>query len=246
MLFRSLETKFGRDSNPYRIRVLGLPPKTDEHTLIPWEWIEEAVDREIEGNDNLPLIKAVDCGAGGDQSIIASGRGYQIYPLKRATTPDSIVLINWVGNDIDTDRPDTVFVDTIGIGWAVEGALREKKGAIIEPADVRRTADNSDKYFNKRAECYDRLREAFASGLISIPNDRELKEQLGAIRCEYRGSKMIILEKKKLKAIIGHSPDEADAVAMLFYRATDLFSKVTAKPIQLRPTVYGESAWLAA
>ena len=220
-----LAERYGKESNPYRIRVLGLPPKTDEQTLIPWEWIEDACQREIEGLEGLPLVKGVDCGAGGDSSIIATRRGYQVYPLKRLTTADASILDGWIGTDIDAEQPDTVFIDTIGIGWAVEARLRDKKGAMIEAADVRRTADDDDKYVNKRAECYARLREAFEKGLIAIPNDPELKNQLGALKCEYVKSKMKILEKKKLKALIGHSPDEADAVALTFYRAPELLSK---------------------
>ena len=240
--------RYGRESNPYRIRVLGLPPITDEQTMFPWEWIEEAVDREIEGFDHLPLVKALDCGAGGDASIIATRRGYQVYPLKRLTTPDSTVLINWAGSDIDAEQPDTLFVDTIGIGWAVEGGLRDKKGALVEAADARRTADNSDKYWNKRAEMYDRLREAFEKGLISIPDDRDLKDQLGAIRCEYVKSKLKILDKRIIKKTLGHSPDEADALAMTFYRAPELLSKKrrALRPPMLRHDVAPGQAWMGA
>ena len=241
-----LANKYGVDSNPYRIRILGLPPKMDEQTLIPWDWIQEAVDREIEGNEREPQVKGIDCGAGGDASIICTTKGYQTYPLKRLTTPDSTVLINWVGNDIDADRPDAAYVDTIGIGWAVEGGLRQTKGAIIQAADARRTADNPDKYFNKRAEMYDRLREDFERGLISIPNDRDLIEQLGAIRYEYVGSKMKILEKKKLKKLIGHSPDEADALALTRYRPRQMLSKVRVRPMPIYRSQEGAAAWLRA
>jgi len=240
--------KFGRDSNPYRIRVLGLPPISDEQTMFPWDWIEEAVEREIEGYEHLPLVKAMDCGAGGDSSIIATRRGYQVYPLKRLTTPDSTVLINWAGSDIDAEQPDTFLVDTIGIGWAVEGGLRDKKGALVEAADARRTADNSDKYWNKRAEIYDRLREAFEKGLISIPDDRDLKDQLGAIKCEYKQSKLVIQDKRKIKKSLGHSPDEADALAMTFYRAPELLSKKRPKhaPPLTRHDVPLAQAWMGA
>lgn len=237
---------YGRDSNPYRIRVLGLPPMTDAQTLIPWDWIEEAVKREIEGNEKMPLVKGLDCGAGGDKSIIVTRRGGEVYPLKRLTTPDSSVLTSWAGNNIDADRPDAVYVDTIGIGWAVEGNLRQQKGAIIQAADARRTADNPDKYVNKRAEMYDRLREAFEKGAISIPDDRDLIDQLGAIRCEYVGSKMKIVEKKKLKKEIGHSPDEADALAMTYYRAPQFLSRNTRSVQAIRERRYGPQQWLGA
>lgn len=237
---------FGRDSNPYRIKVLGLPPIADATTLIPWDWIEEAVDRELIVDERDPLIKGVDCGAGGDHSVIVTRKGCQVYPIKRLTTPDSTVLTNWVANDIDGDRPDRVYVDTIGIGWAVEGNLREQKGSIVEAADVRRTADHADKYLNKRAEMYDRLREAFQRGTISIPNDEALKDQLGAIQADYSGSQMKIIEKKKLKKTIGHSPDEADALAMTFYRDAGLQSRVTAPRQRVPLPRQQEQGWLAA
>ncbi len=240
--------KFGRDSNPYRVRVLGLPPITDVQTLIPWDWIQDAVDRELEGYEREPLVKALDCGAGGDKSIIATRRGYKVYPLKRMVSPESSVLVGWAGNDMDAERPDALFVDTIGIGWAVEGQLRQLKGAVVQAADVRRTADNSDKYLNKRAECYDRLREAFEKGLISIPNDPDLIDQLGAVRCEYTASKMKILEKKRLKKFMkeGHSPDESDALAMLFYRRPQVLSHRSAANQALLAVRPMEQGWLRA
>ena len=240
--------KYGRDSNPYRVRVLGLPPMTDAQTLIPWDWIQEAIGRELEGNEKEPLLKGVDCGAGGDSSIICTRKGYEVFPLQRLTTPDSMVLANWIGNDIDAERPDSVWIDTIGIGWAVEGLVRDKKGAVVEGADFRRTPDRPDKYVNKRAESYDRLRDAFERGVISIPDDRDLIDQLSAIRCEYVGSKMKILDKKKLKKTIGHSPDEADALAMTFYRDRSMVSKQTRPPIRLASvwSARQEAGWLRA
>jgi len=248
MVIERLLEDFGRESTPYRIKVLGLPPLTDSQTLIPWDWIKEAVEREIEGYEKLPLIKGVDCGAGGDQSIIATERGGKVYPLKRLTTPDSNVLTAWVGNDIDGDRPDAVYIDMIGIGWAIEGNLRQQKGAIIQAADARRTADNPDKYQNKRAEMYDRLRGKFEKGAISIPDDPDLIDQLSVIRCEYVGSKMKILEKKKLKKLTkdGHSPDEVDALAMTCYRTWQFLSRTTRARVTPPVQDYGAQAWLRA
>jgi hypothetical protein len=210
--------KYSKDSNTYRIRVLGLPPQEDESTTIPWDWVEDAMAREIEVNDDDPVIKALDPGAGGDNSIIATRKGNRVYPFERMKSPDSVKLANWAGNNIDAERPDLFRVDTIGIGWAVEGHLREKKGSIIEAADVKRKSSEPEKYFNKRAEMYWRLREKLERGLIELPYDEELKNQLGAIKHKFANKGQIqILDKPTIKKELGHSPDEADALGMLFY-----------------------------
>jgi len=246
----ALAAKYGRDSNPYRIRVLGLPPLVDEQTLIPWEWIEDAVEREVELPAGTPLVKAVDCGAGGDHSIIATRRGPQVFPLKRLRTADSQALERWIGTDVDADRPDVVRIDTVGIGWAVEGNVRALKGAIVEAADARRAASDETRFYNMRAEMYWRLREAFERGAISLPDDVELKNGLGATRCEYvphKGHSVVkIVDKKKIKAEIGHSPDEADALAMTYYHPDALVSKVRRRRGPEPVLAAGLRAWMSA
>ena len=223
-----IEDKYGKESNPYRIKVLGLPPISDEQTLIPWDWIQDAINRPLEMVPNAPLVKGLDCGAGGSKSVIATRRGPIVYPFKRNTTPDSVQLANWAGTDIDAEQPDVMRVDTIGIGWAVEGTLREKKGSIVEAADARRMADDPQKFFNKRAEMYWRLREQFENGTISLPDDPDVQDQLGAMKSEYHKSQIKIVDKKKIVHEIGHSPDEAEALALTFYYPDTFISRVTA------------------
>ncbi len=211
-------------ANPYRIRILGLPPLVDEQTLIPWDWIMDAVNREVSPLPNDPVVKGVDCGAGGDSSIIATRKGPWVYPLKRNKTADATVLQNWIGADLDAEPTDCCRIDTIGIGWAVEANVREKKGAIVEPADVRRQADNPDRFKNKRAEMFWRLREAFEKSAISIPDDPDLIEQLGVIKVIYLPV-IQIEEKRKIKDTLGHSPDEADAVAITYFNPDSMVSR---------------------
>lgn len=250
-MIEALERKYGRESNTYRVRVLGLPPLVDEETLIPWDWIEDAVGREVEIPDGTPLIKALDPGAGGDSSIIATRRGAKVYPFKRRKTADSQALQAWAGTDIDLDRPDVFRVDTVGIGWAVEGGLRELKGAIVEAADARREASDPTRWLNTRAEMYWRLREAFERAAISIPDDVELKNGLGATRCEYvthKGHSVIkIIDKRKIRQELGHSPDECDALAMT-YATPDTFVSRAVRRRGQRITMPAQpaGAWMSA
>lgn len=228
----NMQKKYDKEDNSYRVGVLGLPPKTDDSALFPWEWIENAIQRDVELLPGDPLIKGVDCGGGGDKSIIATRKGHRVYPFKRNTSPDAVVVSNWIGADIDAENPDVVRIDVVGIGHGIEGSVREKKGAVIEAADSRRTADNSEMFYNKRAEMYYNLRELFQRGLISLSlldeaDARTLKFQLGAIKSKLDASGRIqIIEKATIKRQLGHSPDEADALAITCYEPDTRISRM--------------------
>lgn len=216
-LIESMEAKYGRDSNPYRVSVLGLPPIVDETTLFPANWVMDAVARDITPLENSPVIKGLDCGAGGDKSVIVTRKGGKVYSIKRLTTPDSQVLINWALGDYATDNADIMRVDNVGIGWAVYGALYDKIGSSIEAADSRKTADNPTRFANKRAEMYWTLRDQFEKGLISIPDDKDLIDQLLATKAVYDSGKIRIIGKAHVKKTLGHSPDELDGLALSYY-----------------------------
>lgn len=218
---RTIE-KYGIDSTPYRVRIKGLPPIVDEHTLFPMDWLLDAVNREIQPLERDPVVKGLDCGAGGDKSIIITRKGGKVFSIKRLTTPDSQLLINWAGADFLAEAGDILRVDNIGIGWAVYGGLFDRFGAKVESADSRKQASNTDKFYNKRAEMYWTLRDKFEKGLISIPDDPDLIDQLSVIRATYDKGKVKIIEKAKIKQELGHSPDEADSLALTYYYEDDI------------------------
>ncbi len=213
-----LENKYGRDSNTFRIRVLGLPPVADGGTLIPADWIQDAVNRELEPRASDPIIKTADFGAGGDKSVICTRRGGKVFPLKRKQTPDSNVLTDWVISDLISSEADAFGGDVIGIGWAVMGNVRKRapRKCMVRSIDSRSKAKDEKRFLNKRSEMYWRLREEFENGEISIPNDTELIDQLNAIKYDTNDRSQTFIVKKSVikKDLNGESPDEADAVAM--------------------------------
>ncbi len=226
----AIKKAYGLDSNPYRVSVLGLPPTADANTLIPTDWIHDAVAREIEVPEEYPLIKGGDFGAGGDNSIICTRRGGQIYPFKRNNTQDSNALTDWVVNDFYHAEAAALFGDVIGIGWAIMGNLRKAIGGHkVRSVDSRSKAMREEVYFNKRAENFMKLREQFENGLISIPDDENLIDQLSVLRKkeDNRGRIQIIAKseiKKELKE--GGSPDEADALAISYAFPDERYMKI--------------------
>ena len=211
-----LEDKYGRDSNPFRIRVLGLPPVTDSDTLIPYDWIEDAVGREFQILDTMPMVKGVDVGAGGDKSVILTRRGPTVYKISRNNTSDTMILVAKVSGEVAEDSPQATFVDIIGIGKGVYDRLREITHNVY-PVDVRRSARNGERFARLRDELWWTVREEFEKGTISIPNDLELKDQLSIMKYDTDSGKIKVESKKQLKGRGEDSPDEADALCLTYY-----------------------------
>jgi hypothetical protein len=217
--------RYGRDSNAYRIRVLGRPPMDDKEVFIPWDWVQDAVERDIEPAHDDPVIMGIDVGAGGDNSAIAIRKGPKIMAIYRKNTPKSEHFYEWALEVAKEWNPDAINVDCIGVGWGTTGFLR-KKGYKVYSIDVRETARDRDKYDLVREELWHTLRNKFEYGEISIPNDQELINQLGSIKVKHHDKKgrpkMPTKEEMKRKDSVGGSPDDAESICMTLAIADDV------------------------
>ncbi|MEP6756636.1 MAG: hypothetical protein ABJA67_14115, partial [Chthonomonadales bacterium] len=85
------------------------------------------------------------------------------------------------------------------------------------PMNVANTAIDSERFINRRAEIYWRLRERFQSGEISLPENRQMADELASLRYDIASNGKIKMESKDdmKKRGVG-SPDIADMLAMLF------------------------------
>jgi hypothetical protein len=229
--------RYGEDSPAYRIGVLGLPPLVDGNTLIPYDWIRAAIGRELEVGDHDPVMMGADIGAGGDRSVVCLRKGGKVLDFKRSSNPNTPDLADWIGATMDEEDAAVCFVDNIGVGWGVFTTL-QKMRYTVRAADSRKSSDN-ERFLNKRAEIYWKLREQFEHGLISLPepvdegDDNDpivcLARELGAIRNEVTGKKEKILDKKDIRRAIGFSPDHADALMMSYFKPDSLFRKAKGK-----------------
>ena len=83
--------------------------------------------------------------------------------------------------------------------------------------DSARSAGDPERYANERASAFWPLRMLLEEGLITLPADDRLQEELVQTRWGVTSAGQIRIEKKDaLKARLGRSPDRADAVAMAF------------------------------
>ena len=164
---------------------------------------------------SMPNILSVDVARfGGDSSTIGRRQGLAAFPIKRFTGIDNMALADRVAASIEQVMPDATFIDG-GRGEGVIDRLRQMRYNVIEINSQSQAAEHN-KYANKRAEMYDRLRKWMESGGC-LPYCPRLEAQITAPRYDFdKQGRMIIEPKKDIKARIGMSPDEADTVALTF------------------------------
>ena len=224
-----LEKKYGRESNTFRIRVLGLPPVAGENLVIPWEWIVDAVEREVEPLDDDQLIYTLDVGAGGDDSVGLRRYGPKVHPLEAVSYPESEKLTDWAVRAILGCEPKAVFVDSVGVGWGIAGNLRvrlKNTGIDVVDVNVSQAAFNEERFFRLRDELWWRTREEFEKGIISIPDDALLMGDLNAPRYDESSGKVKIESKKDMKNRGLDSPNRADALIMTNMWGHDLVRQI--------------------
>ena len=243
---------WGEDNPIYRARVLGEFPDQGEDTLFNLTEIERAVRRvlsesigpgsyagadanasadAIEGADafegssnpaNDEVVLAVDVARfGSDRSVILRRRGNHVEEIRTFQKLDTMEVAGWVTAAIKEFRPDRVFVDEIGVGAGVVDRLKEE-GHPVRGVNVARRARQDNIFANLRGEGFWRLRDLFANGGISIPNDNQLIGELAALRYSYDSRGRVLMESKEAMRRRGlPSPDTADALMLAFLEPVD-------------------------
>jgi hypothetical protein len=231
--------KHGRDSDEFRIRVAGefaAEEGVDDQGYVPLlveADLRAAKDTALRGRIRLGIDPAKD---GGDDMCQAARDSLKakILELEKVNTPKSIAHravghIKTFGID-----PDDVACDNFGEGANVaqEVALssvgtgpdgKALPNLRINGVNVGEGPDDPERFYNRRAELFWRLREWVKAGGEFCDLDK-WREELLSIR--YRrtpGAKdrIQIMPKpimRKLGLNHGRSPNKADALALTFYR----------------------------
>jgi hypothetical protein len=123
--------EYGEQSNVYRVRVLGEFPTTMDDALIPLEWIEQAVGRDVAQQGRM-VVWGVDVGRGGDPSALIKRHGNRVLePVKLWRDRDVMTTAGRVVREYEDTpkerRPSSICVDIIGVGAGVYDRLRELK-----------------------------------------------------------------------------------------------------------------------
>lgn len=224
-----------RPNDLFRVKVLGLFPKTSEDMLIPLEWCELAIERwrklqeEKFVSKKHPLIGIDVAGMGRDSSCFVPRYGNYVPEIKIHQSGGKADHMKVAGEATHwlSDAKAKAFIDTIGEGAGVFSRLEELgyKNAysckFSEGTKGLHDITGQYEFANMRAYCYWAVRDWLnpKNGFNpALPPCDELVAELTEVHWSFQSSGKIIIEAKEdIKSRLKRSPDIADALASTFY-----------------------------
>lgn len=224
-LIKQWEDDYGEDSDFFRVRVRGLPPKQEPDTLIPMDWLEEAKVRVVAALG--PVILGVDVARfGNDDTVICVKNGRVIEPFKKEYVihgNDTMQVAGKVKLIYREHHAVAANIDEIGVGAGVVDRLGEDKTINARGINVAEKANDEERFVNLRSEMWWAARESLDPknpAAMKIPDDPHLIGDLLSIKWSVDSAGRIKIEPKAdTKKRLGRSPDRGDAYALAVFES---------------------------
>ena len=220
------EKVYGRDSDFYRVRVLGQFPKVGSTQFIPEHLADAAMSREapVESYYFMPVVMGVDVARsgddGGDLSVAVIRQGRKVHSIEVFQEEDTMRLANKLINVARENHVTISYIDEVGWGAGVVDRLRMLNYNVVG-VNAGKLPDDEALYKDKRVEMADRLRSWLKDG-GDLPYDPELHKEMTGIEYGHvtqatRGELLRLEQKKDMKERGLPSPDRMDALAHTFF-----------------------------
>lgn len=228
---RDMEEKFGRDSDFYRVNVLGDFPQADPDSMIPEEWLVECMDSVsiddmlLRRNSNGGIIKQIGIDFarfGSDESVAMYRQGNALLDTNTYSHREPLDVVD--NTFLQQSRmgwrdTDTTYVpDATGMGQGVLGQFY-RYGKSVHEFHAGAIPCNPQMHDNKVTESWYSIREMVRQKQIYIPSDDTiLYRQLVTRKYDMTLKGQMYIEPKDIYKKRGYdSPDRADALVMTFY-----------------------------
>jgi len=244
-----MKRQYGEDSNVFRVRVLGLPPTTDDNAIMGRVLVESAVGRDVEATNVLPVWGIDIARMGSDRCALCKRKGNVITePIKHWGGKDLMETVGIIVAEYEStpykDRPSEILIDSIGLGAGVVDRLVE----LDLPArgiNVAESSSMNDRYMRLRDELWFKCREWLEQKDVLIPDQEELVNELTAVQYEILSSgKFKVESKEQMKKRGYRSPDIADALMLTFAGMAVRASGSGAGYKFNQKIDYGNSGWI--
>ena len=233
----SRREEYGEDDPVFKSRVRGISPEQASNSLIRLDWLRAAAERyEKRKEEGLPVQvtgKGVDAANSthGDRACIVDFADNVCIRIESFPCPDS----NALGRKIVAEAQRwgleaiRVGVDAIGVGAGTVNEARRlgfflvalyaggKPLRMMEKRPDGKLAEWSpdvNLFDNLRAQMYWQAREDLRNGVIDVPKNMRLWEELVAHTFEDDNKVVKLVSKDTIRETLGRSPDHADAFVM--------------------------------
>ena len=217
-----MAAQYGRESNEFRVRVLGEFPDASNMQFIGRGLINDSIGNwfelvEVPSLYNFnPIIFGVDVARYGDDSsavFMRQGLYSKLLFLEKNIDTNSLAKI--VGELSNAYEADSICVDVGGVGAGVFDYLFNHGYPAVD-VNFGSVAEDIEQYNLRRSEIWGLMREWLRRGGC-IENNEALIEELVAPEYGFTAKCQIVLEAKdSIKKRSGGSPDMADALALTF------------------------------
>lgn len=213
---------WGEDSDYVRVRVRGVFPRKGSNQFIGSDVMEFCRTYEAGDVSAWPLIISCDVARFGDDETVMMARQHRrVYEHQAFRGLSVVEVANHLCAMADhykekTGKRPKLFIDDVGVGGGVVD-ICVTRGYDVVPVNAGAAANDSEKYYNKRAEMYGEARDFLKDGVQFDTWNNALEDQLTAIEYRITNKQQLALEKKDdMKARGLSSPDHADCFVMGF------------------------------
>ena len=206
--------EWGARSPQYIGGVLGKFPEGLDDVLVPLRAATEAAGRRLAPSGQVVLGCDV-ARFGHDKTVVVRRQGPVARIVWREAGADTMRTARFLSEYCTRNAVDVVVVDDVGVGGGVVDRLKELRPghARVVPFIGSAQAQDSDRFYNRSAEAWWKMAEAYKGGELDTEYDRALIEQVSSRRRVLgRDERIRLQSKSEMRA----SPDEADALAMTF------------------------------
>lgn len=210
-----LVDKYGEDSDVVRVQVRGLFPLVSSSTIISTSLLNESFNKasDLRATDSVSI--GVDIGGGSDPTCWVVRKGRVIVELRKEYTEEDEKIMSVTQSLAEKHGAMRIQIDSTGVGHFIPGRLRKylPPQVVITGINFSEKSPDPD-CANMRAFMYRRIRDWMTAG-GSISGHHAIRDQLQATEYFYdKNGKIQLRPKTDIVEAVGHSPDEADALAL--------------------------------
>ena len=216
------QDQYGEDSDFFRVRVMGLPPRGGETRLFTADLIDNAVRREVAEewiHDETAIVMGIDpAGGGANLTAIVVRRGPLVKAewIIRYSESNHMRNASLIAGYLAKFKPDYAFIDGHGLGKGIFDRLMDLgyRNVMAAYGGDRSAVTDKLNYFNPRSEWWGRMADWL---LVShVPPDRDLRDQLLRQPMSRSQMRLQLMAKDEMRKQNIESPDTADALALTF------------------------------